>query len=107
MEYINKVQLRGTIGSVKYAKVGSAITHHFSLATNTVYSNGVSLIIDTTWHDCSFTVAETEAAAYDWLAKGAKCELSGRLRNSRYTDQAGAEHRTVEVVATSVTKVED
>ena len=41
------------------------------------------------------------------LKKGDRFEITGRLRNQRYTDAEGTEHSMIEVLAQTITHIAD
>lgn len=97
MEQLNKVELKGIVGSVYVKTFGNSKVTNFSLATNFVYtqSNGTP-VIETTWHRVvSWDCPEIE--------KGARVYVLGRLRSTRYTDIEGISHTSFEVIANEVT----
>lgn len=95
-EYVNKVELRGRIGSVRAdERMGIA---RFTLATNRVYKDADNTpVIETTWH----TVCVRDAiVGFALLEKGRAVHLTGFLRNHMYTDLNNNETTSVEIVAT-------
>lgn len=99
MEQLNQVSLRGTIGGVNLSNVGGKTMQKLSLATNYVYKDkdGYS-VIETTWHNLVFW-------GDDVFQKGDKVEVSGRIRNTRYTDKNGEEHYATEIIVSKITKL--
>lgn len=108
MEHLNKVELRGKIGSVKTKTFGEGTCAHFSIATNCTYQgNGGMPVIETTWHsviawDGKSIATETLTS----LKQGDCVYVKGRLRMRRYIDAGGQERTFYEVVASLVEIVE-
>ena len=102
MEQLNKVQLRGIIGSVKTFNVGDRKCAKITIATNLAYrgQNGCC-IIETTWHNIT---AQEGNCIHDLesLKKGDAVEIIGRLKNQRYTSADGTERSNVEILAHTV-----
>ena len=78
LECINRVELRGIVGTSRVTEVGDRNIINFSLATNYAYRD----------------------------RKGTPLHIEGRIRNIRYTDASGCERTTLEVVASKVERVE-
>ena len=78
LECINRVELRGIVGTSRVTEVGDRNIINFSLATNYAYRD----------------------------REGTPLHIEGRIRNIRYTDANGCERTTLEVVASKVERVE-
>lgn len=100
MEYLNRIELRGSVGSVKCQVVGDKQMARLTLVTNYAYKdrNGAP-VIETTWHNIvaweSRLVSNLES-----IEKGSRIYVEGRLRSQKYTGSDGVERASVEVVAT-------
>ena len=52
MEQLNRVELRGVVGSVRLQKIGNTQVANFTVATSLAYKDrSGSPIIETTWHN--------------------------------------------------------
>ena len=108
MQFINRIEIQGVAGVVNRHPMtsGGPNVLRFSVCTDYVFqSKDGAVVIDTTWH--SVTATELNAGELDWLQKGAKVHVVGRMRNVRYTDATGAERSFCEVVAKSVNEVKE
>ena len=97
MEQLNKVELCGIVGSVRFTTVCNKRMATFSLATNYMYKDSQGCpVIETTWH---------QIKAWDCpeISKGSKVHVLGRLRANRYTDANGNQKFVYEVLASEVT----
>ena len=97
MEQLNRIELKGTVGSVYVKDFKETKVTNFSLATNYVYtSKDGTPVIETTWH---------RVVAWDCpeIAKGSKVHVIGRLRAQRYTDANGNPQTFYEVIASEIT----
>lgn len=102
MEQINKIELKGNIGSIKVQSVGDKQVARFSLATNYVYKGkDGNPVIETTWHN---VVAWPGKGIPDFasLKKGGLVFVTGRLRSRAYTDNDGIERQVMEVMANKI-----
>ena len=86
--------------------MGDAQMAVFSLATEVMYENALShgTVVETTWHNVATRPGLDKAL--DGLSKGAVVRVTGRLRNTRYTDANGIERTFTEVVADSLKVLE-
>ena len=84
MEFLNRVELRGIVGSVNVTEVGGETAVRFSVATDHSYKgrNG-ELIIETTWHNC--TAWSSTAPECTKLKKMDTIHLKGRIRATNYS----------------------
>ena len=104
MEQINKVHLRGCIGSIKVQTVGCSKVARFSVATNYAYKDAQGYcVIETTWSN----VAAQNITCLDSLKKGDAVEVIGRLKNQRYTDSNGNEHSAYEIAASKLNLLDE
>ena len=95
MEFLNKVELVGIVGTAKGTPIGSnSFRVNFSLVTNYAYrdSDG-NAVIESTWHNCSYT----GKTRHD-LSKGDRVRLTGRIRKLNYTDASGEPRTSCEII---------
>lgn len=98
---LNKVMIIGNLGKdpeMKYTPQGTPITT-FSVAVSRTRKSGDGQVIDETeW----FRIVAWERLAEtcnEFLRKGSKVYIEGRLQTRKYTGQDGQERQIVEVVA--------
>lgn len=105
MEQLNRVTVRGTVGSIRITQVGDRKVARMSVATNYAYrAQDGSCVIETTWHTA--TVWESgQTPSLDDIARGDRVYLEGRLRNQRYTASDGTERSCAEIVASRLEKL--
>lgn len=105
MASVNKVILIGNCGrdpDVRYLPSGQAVAN-VSVATSTRRKdkNTGESIEDTQWHRVTFYDRLAEIAG-EYVRKGRPIYVEGRLKYGKYTDQAGVERNTVDIVATEM-----
>lgn len=105
MEHINKIELRGTVGTVRSAMAGDAQVVHFSLVTNILQPKNSN--VETTWINVDAWSGSVPAETLNAIQKGRLVHLIGRLRSVRYTTANGEERSSYEVVARQLELVED
>lgn len=99
MEQLNKVELRGVVGSVRLQKIGNTQVANFTVATSLAYKDrSANPIIETTWHNVTAWEGR-DVQDLGLLERGSKVQIIGRIRNQRYTSSDGIERSTVDVLA--------
>lgn len=98
---VNKVILIGNLGNdpeTRYTPNGSAITN-LSVATDESYKdrNTGQLVPRTEWHRVVIFGKLAEIAS-QYLRKGSKVYLEGRLQTRKWQDQGGQDRYTTEIV---------
>ena len=94
MRDLNKVQLIGHLGhdpEVRYLDNGTALTT-FNVATHHSYAAGEERQTETEWHRCAAWGKLGELCA-QYLHKGSRVYVEGRLRTHRWEDVDTAEVR--------------
>ena len=105
MASVNKVILVGNCGrdpEIRYLPSGQAVAN-VSIATSSRRKdkNTGESIEDTQWHRVTFYDRLAEIAG-EYLKKGRPAYIGGRLKYGKYTDQAGVEKNTVDIIATEL-----
>lgn len=105
LQQLNKVQLRGYIGSIKVQTVGCSKAARFSVATNYAYKDAQGYcVIETTWSNVVAWEGQN-ITCLDSLKKGDAVDVIGRLKQQRYTGTDGIEHYITEITAQTVTPI--
>ena len=102
MASVNKVILIGNLGKdpeIRYLPSGDAVAN-MSLATTDVSKDKATGERKeyTEWHRVSMFGKLAEIAG-QYLRKGSSCYIEGRIRTRKWTDQAGQERYSTEIVA--------
>ena len=105
MASVNKVILVGNCGrdpEIRYLPSGQAVAN-VSVATSSRRKDKSSgeMIEDTQWHRVTFYDRLAEIAG-EYVKKGRPIYVEGRLKYGKYTDQAGVERNTVDIIATEL-----
>ena len=105
MASVNKVILIGNCGrdaEVRHLPSGQPVAN-VSLATTTRRKdrNTGEMVEDTQWHRITFYERLAEIAG-EYIKKGTPLCVEGRLNYGKYTDQAGVERSTVDIIATEL-----
>ena len=107
MEQINKIEIRGNIGSVRVQTYNGQRVAKITVATNYVYKGaGGDPVIETTWHNVSAWEGKG-MPSFDEIVRGGRIQVLGRLRSQRYTDADGIERTAYEVLAKRIQLLED
>ena len=105
MASVNKVILVGNCGrdpEIRYLPSGQAVAN-ISIATTSRRKDRTSgeTVEDTQWHRVTFYDRLAEIAG-EYVKKGRPIYIEGRLKYGKYTDQAGVEKNTVDIIATEM-----
>ncbi len=107
MEQLNKVELRGNVGSVKLQTGASRNGARITLATNAAYHDKEGApVIETQWHNI-VAWESRNIRDLDRIQKGDKLYVSGRIRYQKYTGQDGVERVQTDILANRVVLLED
>ncbi len=101
---INKVILVGTLGKdpeVRQSTSGNTLTS-ISVATNEKWKDKNGEMQERTeWHRVKFFGRLAEIAG-EYLKKGSQVYLEGSLRTEKYTDKAGVEKYSTDIIASEL-----
>lgn len=104
MSGVNKAIILGNLGAdpeVRYTQAGKAITK-LSVATSESWKGqDGSKQEKTTWHR-AVCFGRTAEVAGEYLSKGSKVYLEGRMEHDSYTDKEGNEKPTFQIVVQSL-----
>lgn len=105
---LNKVQIIGNLGAdpeMRYTPSGSAVTNFRVAVSRNRRGTDGNMIDETEW----FRVVAWDSGSYklaeicnEYLRKGHKVYVEGRLQSRKYTDKDGIERTSVEIVATDM-----
>ena len=102
MEHLNRIELRGRVGTIRTNEVNGAKVANFSLVSELLYKTreGVPMA-ETTW----FNVAAWDSKDMpdlNKIEKGMALYVSGRMRSVRYNGADGTDKIFYEVLAGKV-----
>lgn len=105
MASVNKVIILGNCGrdpEMRYLQSGKAVCN-LSIATTSKRKDPQTgdVIEDTQWHRVTFYERLAEIAG-EYVKKGSPVYVEGRLKYGKYTDQAGVEKNTCDIIATEL-----
>lgn len=107
MNFINKVELQGTIGRVTNTNIADKLCTRFSMATNYCYKDrDGNAVIETTWHNVVAFAGENTVDAPN-LNKGDKVLVKGRIQNRNYITESGEPKQITEIFANEVRIIEN
>ena len=102
MASVNKVILVGNLGAdpeTRYLPSGDAVSNIRLATTDRYKEKGSGEMKEITeWHRVSFFGRLAEIAG-EYLKKGSSVYIEGRIRTRKWTDQAGVEKYSTEIVA--------
>jgi len=102
MSSLNKVTLIGNLGSKPELEEREGYTQaRVGLATTERYKNKAGeQVNDTEWHNLFFYGRQAEVAN-QYLVKGSKLYVEGRIKNKKFTDKDGIERIFPKVIVTA------
>ena len=107
MEHINRVELRGNVGTVRLNEHNGKKVANFSLVTELLYKSREGVpISDTTWHNI-VAWSGKDIADPSLITKGSQVHVTGRIRTVKYTSADGVEKFFYEVLASKLQIVKD
>ena len=103
MESINQIRLRGRIGSVRTSDLSEGRkVCSFSVGIDSVYRNQENVIVENTdWFRCSVWSGK-KFPNFDGINVGTVVDVTGRVRNVKYTTQDGVDHASWDVTVTDL-----
>ena len=108
MEYLNRIDLAGVVGTSSIKMVGDSTICRFSLATEYSYSgHDGGIIIDCTWFNICVFDGKGIKCDLNQIVRGSKVHVIGRFRCGRYTDAQGNDRSCYEVLASEVEIMEE
>ena len=107
MEYLNKIELRGNVGTVRLQTFNGRTVAYLSLATTRVFRNGSGdPVMDTTWHNVNVWEGR-DVDDLKTLKKGDKVYVCGRMLARKFTGNDGTERTSYEVTANTLHTIDD
>ena len=107
MDYINKIELKGRVGTVRSNVVNDSRVANFSLITDFLYkTRDGNAVSESTW----FNVVAWEGRdiiGLEKIEKGSIVHVSGRMRSNRFEGADGSEKHYYEVLATKLRIVDE
>lgn len=98
MEQINKIELLGTVGSVRLQNVADKRMAKFTMVTNRAYKNKEGApVIETQWHNVT-AFEGRNVHDLDRIEKGRAVHVWGRLQVQHYTGLDGTDRTAVDVI---------
>lgn len=101
MEFLNKIELCGIVGSSNITTIGNKKQVRFSLAVEHVYKSEGNIVIDTTWFNCTAWEGN-KIKDLDKVVKGKIVTLTGRVKMQRMITSTGDERSIWEVICNTL-----
>ena len=105
---LNKVQIIGNLGAdpeMRYTPSGTAVTNFRVAVSRNRRGQDGNMVDETEWFRCvafdsgGYKLAEI---CNQFLRKGQKVYVEGRLQSRKYTDKDGVERTAVEIIASEM-----
>lgn len=107
MEQLNRVELKGIVGSVRIQTFDESKMARIGLATNYAYKDREgAAVIDTSWHNVVAWEGRS-IQGLDRISKGMKLHVIGRIRYSSYTGMDGVNRVGTDIIAGQLKVIDD
>ena len=107
MDHLNRIELRGRIGTIRTNEFNGSKVTNFSVVTEYLYkTRDGNAVSETTWFNVAAWPSK-DMPDFERLAKGMPIYVSGRMRTSRYMSADGVERQYYEILASKVRFVEE
>lgn len=107
MEHLNRIDLRGRVGTVRTNEVNGNKVANFSVVTEYLYkSREGNAVSETTWFNVTAWHSR-DMPDFDKIVKGMPVYVSGRMRTSRYTSADGIDKIYYEIMANKVRFIQE
>ena len=107
MEQLNRVELRGIVGSVRIQTYDESKMARIGLATNFAYKDREgTAVIDTSWHNV-IAWEGRGIQGLDKIGKGTKLHVLGRIRYQNYTGVDGIDRTGTDILASQIKIIDD
>ena len=107
MEQLNRIELRGVVGSIRTQTFSDNVMARMTVATNYAYKDKEgAAVIDTSWHNVVAWEGKNIHGLVD-ITRGTKIYVVGRLRYQKYTGSDGVERLSTDIVASKVAVIDD
>ena len=107
MEQLNKIELRGVVGSVRIQSYEVNKMARISLATNFAYKDrDGTAVIDTSWHHIGAWEGRN-IQHLDKIGKGTRLHVIGRVRYQNFTGVDGVDRVATDILANRLTILND
>ena len=107
MEQLNRIELKGVVGSIRVQDFDENRMARITMATNYAYKDREgSAVIDTSWHNIVAWEGRN-ITGLDTIAKGTKLHVVGRLRYQKYTGLDGVDRIATDILASRLSVIND
>lgn len=107
MEHINRIELRGNVGTVRINEHNGSKVANFTMITDFLYKTREGAAAnESMWHNI-VAWSGKDMPDLDLIVKGSTVHVLGRLRVNRYTSAEGVEKQYHEVMAQKIRIVQE
>ena len=105
MEFVNRVEIQGRVGTIKLNVCFDRIVATISVETETIVNEYSVPCVERTWHQVTAVEGDKTKCLAD-VFKGTNVRVVGRIRQMRYTSASGEEKVFHEIVADELAIIE-
>ena len=102
MEFINRVELAGVVGTIRKQKVSDQMVANFSVVTEQYYKDkSGNAVVEAIWFNI-VAWQNNNMPDLDIINHGSHVQVYGRIRVRKYTSESDEPRTIFEVVATNL-----
>ena len=102
MEYLNRIELAGVVGTIRKQTFSDRMVAKFSMVTNYSYKDKSGCpVIESTWLNVA-AWQNDKMPDLNKIERGAHLKVEGRLRAHNYVSNSGEQRTFFEVLATTI-----
>ena len=104
MEFLNRIEVKGVVGSIRTSTLDNIQAVRFSLLTEYSYKAKDGMcVVETTWFSIiGFKGKVIQQSTIDLIKRGSNVYVVGRVRQQRHVDGNGIEQIQNEIMAQSI-----
>lgn len=103
MQQLNRIELRGIVGSVRETQIDNHFIVRMTVATNYLYkTEDYGAVIETTWHQVDMH-SDTPLG----ITKGDSVHVTGRLRKQSYMRENGTTVSDTYIIASNIETIDE
>ena len=102
MEHLNRIELRGRVGTIRTNEVNGSRVANFSVVTEYLYkTRDGNAVSETTWFNVTAWNSR-DMPDFNAMNRGMPIYVAGRMRTSKYITAEGVEKQFYEIMANKV-----
>ncbi len=102
MDYLNRIEINGRVGTIRTAEVNGSKVANFSIVSEYLYkTRDGNAVTETTWMNVT-AWQNRDMPDFSRITKGMPVHVTGRIRSSKYTTAEGIDKQFYEIMANRI-----